>query len=155
MTDGQDADIGHGGGERPVRQDPLADLVGTPYQEGAGWYTDDGPADCWGLVRRAVRRLGYDDFPDYSAGIGRVVDWVDRGLSEHGADFEPVSEPRRGDLVVMRYGGQIWHVGIMLDRWRALHTSRRSGQAIISHLGRPAWRRLVRGYYRWRGLHMR
>lgn len=110
-----------------------AGYVGIPYR--AGGRDRDG-VDCWGLVRMVyAERLGID-LPTY----GEIAATDYRSIARQIAGdqtlgpWQPVTEPRAYDVVVMRHGSSLvlCHVGVMIDADRVLHIERRKGACIES-----------------------
>lgn len=109
-----------------------------------------GESDCWNMARRVWREhFGLDvAFVD----VGRASPLESRRALREAdlSDWDPVSEAREGDAVLMAMGGGPCHVGIWLDGGRVLHAIEGAGVIIspASGLGLLGYR--VHGIYRHR-----
>jgi cell wall-associated NlpC family hydrolase len=98
-------------------------------------------ADCWGLVwlyHRDMLGIGIDDWAEVPA---RSLRRISRLIAEHKRAWRVVTEPRDGDVVVMRSlsaGGPITdtHVGVVVNRRFVLHTEEQTG-ARLERLSAP------------------
>jgi len=112
----------------------LVTLIGTSYDQ----------LDCWGIVREFYRLHGlnlkeyYKDAPnntEVSAGL----------ISKYRSDFDEVTEPTYGDLILINLLGLPSHVAVYLKEGLILHTNKKTG-CMIDKLSR--WQRQIVAYYR-------
>ncbi len=89
--------------------------------------------NCYDFVREEARvRFGMD-LPRLGALHRQVVE---------------VSDPRAGDLVAIRKGRNISHVGLMIDDRRMIHYGKDDG-VIITPVSSSLVSRKIEGFYRW------
>lgn len=123
-------------------------LVGIPYViDGRGW---EG-ADCWGVVYLYFQAVHGIEVERYDA-AGQTTAHDRAALSalihrEIAPPWHSVDEPRPGDLVLIRHGRQIAHVGIWLDGGRVLH-SPGPGPSLIERASSPHMKRRIAGFLR-------
>lgn len=129
----------------------LQRFVGIPYVAHGRVYTG---ADCWGLICLYYRDMLGIELPAYIAemqgrefrprGIGPLVD------AEREAHWIEATEPREGDVVLMRNGRHHNHVGVYLEGGRLLHSDGEgtSGLSCIERLDAPHLRNRIVGFYR-------
>lgn len=113
----------------------FATLIGIPYEK----------EDCWGVaVRFYDLEMGmelkryYDKAPNDREVANKLI------YSSMG-DFEKVTSPRFGDIVLINLYGIEAHIGIFINEQQLLHTQERTG-CILDRMDK--WKRLVVGYYR-------
>lgn len=122
----------------------FADLIGKRWEAGAR-----GPEafDCLGLAIEVTRRRGHH-VPAYLSDDTTLH----RELAADGCtlgQLERASQPTAGDVVLLRgFGAPAFHLGVMIDGFRMLHSSESIGAAVIETIGRSPWTRRVVGYYR-------
>lgn len=104
--------------------------------------------DCFGLVREVLKRMGkqipnykYEDNVDDQF-LGELIE------KEKLIVAEQVTEPQEGDIVVLQVTPVfITHAGIMLDKNRFLHITRKT-RVCVERIDSQLWNRRVRGFYR-------
>ena len=126
----------------------IEDLVGIPYVIDG---RDAKGADCWGLVVLYFATVHGLDVPRYDAAAS-MTELDRRALAAMIADgiappWVVVQEPRPGDVVLIRHGTAVSHVGIYLDGARVLH-SPGPGPSVIERIASPHMARRVVGFYR-------
>lgn len=112
-------------------------------------------ADCAALAVRVAREVfgRHVDLPQHAAGLRSGSRQID-AIAEAGSVAERVTDPRDGDVVLMRCRGVLAHVGVYcrIDGapW-VLHAMRNAG-AVVRHRLRdlPAQGLAVEGFYRWK-----
>ncbi|EFO32624.1 D-gamma-glutamyl-meso-diaminopimelic acid endopeptidase CwlS [Roseibium sp. TrichSKD4] len=124
-------------------------LVGVPYVAHGRSYE---AADCWGLVWLYYRDVLQVAIPDYLDAMSDVT-FVRSEISKvvkggRLADWESVSEPKTGDVVLMRVGRSESHVGIYLDAGRVLHSEAPGDISKIERLDGVRLRNRVCGFFR-------
>lgn len=121
--------------------------IGVPFvingRDWSGW-------DCWGLVFTAYREI-YDISiaklsDDYDAEttfeeLSRIAD------TERAAEWNEVSEPRIGDVVLFRVSRFQSHVAIVAEHGQMLHAMRGVGTC-CERLGTITWAKRHVGYFR-------
>jgi cell wall-associated NlpC family hydrolase len=121
---------------------------------------DRSGCDCYGLCWLVMReQFGIEapsyagDYPDAleAAEVARLIADMTSPLYLRG-DWRwlALSEPRAGDLVVMRIQGRPWHVGIIVARDWMLHV-RPGANACLERLDSMRWRKRIVGFYRYAG----
>ena len=123
-------------------------LIGIPYIEHGRDYSG---ADCWGIVFLFYRDVLRHPIPSYVAEMqARAFHRSDIGAlieDERAEHWIQVSEPKHGDVALMRTGREESHVGIYLDRARILHSEGEPGSCIVRADDMRIRSRLV-GYFR-------
>jgi hypothetical protein len=115
--------------------------VNIPYDE----------CPCWALVTRYMREeLGVSSFPTFSEfALDAPSEEVFHAAVKQKEKFVLVQNPRIGDLVLYKYGGE-WHAGVVIPPGdRFLHTERKTG-SLMTRLNHPIYKKLRRGFYRWK-----
>jgi cell wall-associated NlpC family hydrolase len=126
--------------------------VGIPFRERG---RDRSGLDCWGLVRLVLEEQRGIEVPsfaaDYTGKDGREIAEliaVNRGM---GSEI-PSGDEQPFDLVLFRMpcaGGLLpWHVGIVVEPGRVLHTTRYLGSSAIESTRGPRLRHLLAGFRR-------
>ena len=118
------------------------DLIGIPFVDG-GRDAKKG-LDCWGLVKEAFRRQGYE-VPDYNISAAEAAD-IAGTMKKQEDDWIHLDGPRVGCLVLLRLTPGLWanHVGIYIGDGRFLHAYLPTG-VCIARLRR--WQSRIVGYY--------
>jgi cell wall-associated NlpC family hydrolase len=130
----------------------MADYVGIPYKNLGR--SRDG-CDCYGLAwLYHLEQFGVL-LPSYLTGYASADDGgavvVFGATIKH--QWQPVPQPdlARGDLVTLRVGRYISHVGIWLDRADEFLHVLRGRNATIERLSDLQWQNSYQGAYRWTG----
>ena len=110
--------------------------------------------DCWGFVRHVQReQFGVDDLPDLSEEYGsaedhdsvaEVVSQYERALA---SSWHPVTDPRPGDIVVVKIAGRPWHCGVAVGGDWMMHILKGVNVG-LEHFTREPWRNRIEGFYR-------
>lgn len=120
----------------------LGSMVGKKYVENGR-----GPDeyDCYGLVLRLGELYGVE-LPELSY----TMDYVDRDTvaNANRSQFIRVELPEFGDIIALRVGKFVTHVGWMVDRTRFIHTTKATG-AVITRVDSIKYINRIEGYYRW------
>lgn len=113
--------------------------IGIPYTQ----------AHCWELVRRVYADRLAIHLPEYGEIDAANLVAVARGMAqaEAGAEWRAVHHPQAFDVCLMRGRSRVWHVGVMVDARRVLHTERATGAVLVS-VHDTAMRGRVTGYRR-------
>jgi cell wall-associated NlpC family hydrolase len=128
---------------------PLSGYVGIPYAD-RGRDERTG-LDCWGLLRLFYAEQFGIELPSHA---DRYDSSETREQTAALVRFEterawhPFVAPRYGDAVAITVLGRPFHVGIVLDGARFLHTLNPAQGAVIDSLRSPQWARRIEGYYR-------
>jgi len=129
----------------------IQDLIGKPFVDGGR-----GPAgyDCYGLVMEVMRRYGIA-LPDYGCSCLDRHDpaAIAAACAAAGPHWTQIPTPEPGCLVAIAYPypGLISHVGVVIAADRFIHTRAATGGVTIDRLSSPAWRKRIRGYWRYVG----
>ena len=126
---------------RGLKPEIFVDLLGKPFVEGAR-----GPAgyDCVGLALEMARRLG-KQVPDYVSSEAELH----RQLAADAAalaDCPQISRPVPGCAVLLRVSPSQHHLALMVDEYRMIHTTAKTG-CVIERVNSALWQRRVIGYY--------
>lgn len=127
----------------------LSGYVGLPYAD-RGRDEQTG-LDCWGLVRLFYLEQFGIDLPSHteryesSEARSQTAELV---AHETSRAWRSVSVPRYGDVVALSTLGRPFHVGVVLDGSRFLHTLNPEQGAVIDTLRSPSWAKRIEGYYR-------
>jgi cell wall-associated NlpC family hydrolase len=129
----------------------LARWIGIPYVPRG---TLPAGLDCWGLCRAVAWEEYHTLLPEYFYDVDRLLDEAEQRIGEAvreraiGGAWQRVTQPRAGDIVVLRIAGRATHTGILVAADEMLHTL--AGRAsCLEALGSPAWRRRIEGIWRW------
>ena len=130
-------------------QPDFSDLIGIPFVDGGR--DPRAGVDCWGLFMLAMRRLGHE-VPDYTISCFATATIDDAVKSASPAQWGQVERPDPGVAVTFALDPQvpeaIQHFGMCIDRWRFLHTLRKTN-SMLSRCDDRYWRNKIRGFYRW------
>ena len=119
----------------------LNNLVGSKYVEN-GRGTDG--YDCYGLVLRLGELYNVPlPFPVYGSDYHSRNDVA----NDYRHSFEKVDFPVFGDIIAIRIGKYVTHVGWMIDNYRFLHTTEKTG-TVITRVDSPKYANRIEGYYR-------
>lgn len=130
--------------------------VGIPFVDGG---RDRNGCDCWGLFRLVYGDHGID-LPDYGE-IGatemlRISREFSREMKVERTWRRLDGEPRQAlDAVVMRRASEVdgpaWHIGVMLDARRMLHTEAVTDSVVVP-LDHHSVAPRILGFYRHRDI---
>lgn len=117
------------------------DLLGKPWQEDAR-----GPDayDCLGLTIEVQRRRGLA-VPDFVSSEAELH----RQLAGGGflADCIKLDAAEPGCVALVKMGVNEHHLGIMIDRFRILHTTKQTKGVVRERVLGPLWARCIVGFY--------
>lgn len=130
-----------------TEQDILSKYLGVPFKhEGRSL---DG-LDCYGLLVMVYRDMGIElvDMEHYDS------DWSRRGsnffIENYHLQWEQVITPRLFDVVLFKdCKGLANHLGIVLTRYRFIHSLIHAGTA-VNNLNDRNWMPRVQGFYRYK-----
>jgi cell wall-associated NlpC family hydrolase len=130
--------------------DPLDRLIGIPFVDRGR--TVDG-ADCWGLSRLAMLRGASVDLPPYdehyaSCAERRLNDEMIRGSMGDWREV-PAGAEQRFDVVLMKDGKWVSHIGLVTHPGRMLHTYQ-GGASCNDRYNDSPFRERVVAFYRHR-----
>lgn len=113
----------------------FSNLVGLPYER----------VNCWDLVVLFYRQIfKYELAPYYED--GKTDPNTVQGLVNIArTDFERVTEPQFGDIILMKMMGVESHIGVYISSEKFLHTQTKTGSCLDSL---AKWQKIVVGYYR-------
>ena len=127
----------------------MIEYVGIPFMKDGN---DRNGCDCWRLVVMVYReRLGID-LPDFA---GAYVDgslaslkMVSRMIRDGKQSWQKVDKPIPFDVILLRTGSMVYHVGVVIDRKRMLHVMEGINSTIEEFTG-IQWKKKVEGFYRY------
>jgi len=119
----------------------FADLIGKPFLAGAR-----GPAeyDCVGLALEIARRLG-KQVPDYVSSEAELHAQLAQGGASL-ADCPQIPRAVPGCVVLLRITPTQHHLAFMVDEYRMIHTTAKTG-CVIERVNSALWHRKIIGYY--------
>ena len=130
--------------------DWVTPFVGIPWLEKG---RDREGADCWGVLRLAMREHYGVDLPSYGEDYDDLTDGAKitallrQGIPSGG--WRQVTDPREGDGVVLRIIGPLeLHVGLVVAPGLFLHALEKYGGSAVERLDHPMWAHRILGYYR-------
>lgn len=104
--------------------------------------------DCWGLARLVYKDVFSINLPSFDAEYTDVKATQEEFTAKYREYWEPVTDPKLGDLVLFRILGKVSHVGIYIGNGKFLHA--KQGQlSAIERLDSTAWKHRVSGYVRY------
>jgi cell wall-associated NlpC family hydrolase len=127
----------------------MIEYVGIPFEKDGN---DKKGCDCWRLVVLVYKdRLGIE-LPDFA---GAYVDGslaslkkVSRMIRAGKQAWERVDKPLPYDVILLRTGSMVYHVGLVIDRKRMLHVMEGINSTIEEFTG-IQWKKKVEGFYRY------
>lgn len=125
--------------------------VGTPFHWG-GSVRGTG-CDCKGLIAGVARDLGRIEANSFEAlfiGYGNRSnpDMLQTGMARL---FDPVSEKRPGDLMLLNINGKPLHLAIYIGDGRMIHTYSKSARPEVKNVPMGTyWSEKVHSIWRWR-----
>ena len=121
--------------------------IGVPYLEHG---RDLAGCDCWGLVRLVLAQQWGVDVPSLTSDYEAVSAATTAALIDEQSaaiNAEKVTDPRPGDIAVIRVVGVPSHVGIVVAPGFVLHV-KRGTEALVERLDSPAIVNRLEGFYR-------
>lgn len=97
--------------------------------------------DCWGLVRLIYKFELDIDLPDYSECYSNTKDGeaiMAHILSVKDKHWQDVPEPKEFDLIILKYKGFPWHVGVVITPKKMIHCGYGAG-TVIADFPSTAW----------------
>lgn len=120
----------------PRPPDPWRPWIGRPYRQ---------PFGCFELVRAVLLERGIE-IPDYAEQVTEAQKAAAlRVLIARHAD--QVERPIEGDVVLLEWGGQPAHIGVMVNGREFIHALEHCG-AHIERTDSLRWRHRVLGFWR-------
>lgn len=125
----------------------MEDWIGVPFRA-HGRVRQEG-LDCWGLICAVYWERWTLELPSYDTEYHRPEDAETVGelAALESRCWNPVEEPRLGDVALLRVQGHFAHVGLVVARGLMLHTMTGIDSALERYNG-PAWGRRLVGFYR-------
>jgi cell wall-associated NlpC family hydrolase len=118
----------------------LDNLVGKPY---LAYGVGPEEYDCYGLALEMSSRygLGYPEQIDY------IHTKQHEAIDGQRSQFAKIDSPEFGDLVAIRVGRYVSHLGVMLDSFRFIHSSKPFG-VTITRVDSVKYATRIEGFYR-------
>lgn len=128
------------------------DYIGIPFQKNRG---DRQGCDCWRLIVMVYREKLGIELPDF-AGIyvdGSLASLVkvSRKIRDEKQAWQKVDKPQPYDVILLRTGDMVYHVGLVIDHKRMLHVLEGIDSTIEEFTGLQ-WQQRVEGFYRHKGI---
>lgn len=130
--------------------DKAREWIGTPFAWGAS--VKGAGCDCRGLLSGVARELHRPEAETFEAnwnGYGTTVP-ADILLAGMQRLFDPVTDWRPGDLLLMTFGKAAQHLAIYAGDGRMIHTYSRGPERVIEVPMGRLWQRAVVSAWRWR-----
>ena len=126
----------------------IGDLVGMPFKpRGRG----PDAYDCWGLAMEVYRRRGIG-LPDFAYGDDLEITVLNELIRGNKRLIVEIDRPEPWCLVGFSLiPAYEHHIGVSLPDGRRFIHARRRHRIIISRFNDQAWKRRIRGFYRWVG----
>ena len=118
----------------------LVKYIGIPYEK----------MDCYDLCKKFYKEEFGVELPDQHYIDNRDVKEMAEVVGSCKEEFVKVSDPRFGDLVLLRVWGMPAHVGLYVNDKIILHTQEKIG-SMLENIS-PRWVNRIEGYYRWPNL---
>lgn len=119
--------------------------VGLPF---ARHGRNEKGVDCWGLILLVARDMNIE-LPDYTyeSADGQPAILFAHEFARH-ISYTPEDDMLPGDLAIFdSIAEEAIHIGMMLDKLRFVHSTKKTG-VIISRLTTQPFRRKLKGFYR-------
>lgn len=122
------------------------EYVGIPYKE---FGRDRSGVDCWGLAHLVYKEKYGIYLPSFDTNY-TVEDRVriDELISQYKEGWQPVENPKVGDLVLFNVLGSPTHLGIVSEPNHFIH-SREGKDVAVERLDSFSWSKRIQGYYRY------
>ena len=125
----------------------VASAIGVPFvpfgRDLKGW-------DCWGCIYCGARDVLGIDLPSYDerylAAEARVE--IAALIAGELGPWRKIDNPQEMDVALIRIGGALCHVGLIVGPRRMLHVARGVDTCIEDHTG-IRWRHRIAGIYRY------
>jgi cell wall-associated NlpC family hydrolase len=123
-----------------------AQYVGLPYRLGG---RDRDGIDCWGLVRLVLQEQFNVEIPSLAYEAEPRIEVFDQLSDETRETYKmlQVETPIVGDVALLRVGGHITHVGIIVAPGILLHTMDEV-DSVVERIDTHRIARRIEGYYR-------
>ena len=127
----------------------LKKYIGVPFLDG-GRDPSVG-LDCWGLFLLVEKEFGIS-VPDFTIYCDDAESISSTFGSETVWRWEEIEKPEPGCGVAMaikaKMPGYVQHFGVYIGHGKFIHTLRGIGSC-ISSVNDPAWKKRIKGFYRW------
>jgi probable lipoprotein NlpC len=122
--------------------------IGIPFKPNG---RDRNGLDCWGLVCLVHKEeLGLELFPYndiFLTNSHENLKHVAKVIQEGKEKLKEIKKPEPFDIIVLRAGTYIWHVGIVIDKKRMLHVMDGIESVVEEYTG-LFWRDRIDGFRR-------
>ena len=115
----------------------LKDLIGTPYEV----------LDCWGVAKKFYEETFCLKIKDYYTDRPDDKFTTKNLIYTNCGDFEAVTKPQFGDILVFRVKGVESHIGVYIGSELFLHSSKHIG-CVLDRMSK--WTPYLSGIYRHR-----
>lgn len=123
--------------------------LGIPWKDG-GRNEKEG-LDCWGFVRyyyeveKSVILPKYEGVSSTEIPKDECADFIVNSFTY--TLFDEVDNPSADDICLFSIGGNILHVGIIIDNKKMIHASRVAGVVIEDYVG-DKWSKRISSFHR-------
>ena len=121
--------------------------IDIPYKDGG---RDRAGLDCWGLVRLVYSDQYGIELPSFSTAYSTVKDTARTGelIAQHKEQWEPLTQPEPGCVVLMRVLGSETHVGVYIGEDKFLHI-RSGANSVVESISSAKWQHRIVGYFKY------
>lgn len=121
--------------------------IDIPYKDGG---RDRSGLDCWGLVRLVYSDQYGIELPSFSSVYSTVKDTARTSelSAQYREQWDEITEPELGCLVLMRVLGTETHVGVYLGEDKFLHI-RSGANSVVESIKSTTWQHRIVGYYKY------
>lgn len=122
--------------------------IDIPYKDGG---RDLEGLDCWGLVRLVYKEQYGIELPSFSDSYttAKDTDHLHELISRHREQWDKLSSPVEGCVVLLRIFGTDTHVGVYLGNDMFLHV-REGTNVAVENINSPTWKTRVVGYFNYK-----
>ena len=121
--------------------------IDIPYLDGG---RDSTGLDCWGLVRLVYSDHYGIQLPSFAEAYSTVNDTERTGelIARHKEQWQQLSEPEEGSVILFRILGVETHVGIYIGAGKFLHI-RPGANSVIESIDSVSWKHRIVGYFKY------
>jgi cell wall-associated NlpC family hydrolase len=129
----------------------LIEIIGTPFVDGGRTFGPNGGMDCWGVYLEVMRRIGYDNIPDYRISAFETLEIYQEFQRSIDNGWQRIVEPEYAAMITFKFSpvdkDAVHHMGLYLGDNDFIHALKKRG-CVITKFSK-FWRQRVEGYYRW------
>ena len=126
----------------------LSNYIGIPYKING---RNEKGLDCYGLIIDIYKKHFSINLPDFNSSFLSSSDQAIPNKAKKESEYwTPVNynSRKQGDVILFNIGGNPFHIGLILDQSKMIHTLEGHNCVIESYSG-ARWRSRFEGIYRW------